>query len=235
MAIDVALLTVLPPPRDGEPGRLATLVQRYTEPSSGNALPGRFLRKRQTIEQATRDVLRLKVGLDDVRATPKLIRVFDDPDRDERGWTLSLAHALVLPYERVQGARGDFIGITCDGRLTPRRRLLFDHEKIIREAAAEMRERYELRPDPDGLIGDEFTLGQLRALHEAVLGESLLKDTFNRRMRNYLAETGELRTSVGRPAQVYRRAEARDPSTSDTRRLRLPRRAPTPGQTSTVV
>jgi hypothetical protein len=46
-----------------------------------------------------------------------------------------------------------------------------------------MRARYESAPDPDGLLPAPFTLAQLRHVHEAVLGDKLRKDTFNRRMR----------------------------------------------------
>src|SRR5262249_3421400 len=94
-------------------------------------------------------------------------------------------------------------------------KLLFDHDKILREAVAQVRDLYETFPDPERLLPGPFTLLDLRHLHEAVLGEPLRKDTFNRRMREQLEPTGRDTTSLagprsgaggrrGRPAQLYR-------------------------------
>jgi len=48
---------------------------------------------------------------------------------------------------------------------------------------------------------------QLRELHESVLGEQLLPDTFRRSMLPGLVATGEFFSEGrGRPAELYRRA-----------------------------
>lgn len=230
VAVDVAVLTALPRRTSGEsPGSLAVLVEDRGTAPHGRALPGRFLRERQTLTECVADVLRIKAGLEDVRAAPRLVRVFDDPDRDPRAWSLSLAHALVLPYERLNGAAGRLLGIAPDGALQSGDSLLFGHDTIVREAAATIRERYERLPDPDGLLDYPFTMAELRSVHEAVLGEHLLKDTFRRRMEpnlEPLIETNSvpvLRSDGGRPAQVYVRNQDRELSLASQRRLLLPR------------
>ena len=44
----------------------------------------------------------------------------------------------------------------------------------------------------------------LQRLHEAVAGESLMRDTFRRRMEPQLRATGELnRGALGKPARVF--------------------------------
>ena len=110
-----------------------------------------------------------------------------------------------------------------------------------------MRSRYEIDPDPDRLLVGEFTMLDLRMLHEAVLGEAVRKDTFNRRMRDLLTQTGGSSTALsftppgdsmvmsdvgsptpsgssslrpGRPARLYR--HPRRP-TSNERLWALPR------------
>ena len=227
VAVDVAVLTTLRPHAAGDPGRLAVLVVDTKE--KGRALPGRFLRERQTVAESVADVLRLKAGLAEVRAEPRLLRVFDDPDRDYRGWTLSLAHALTLASELMRQAGGELVGVTRSGRLEPGETLLYDHDAIVREAAAAIRERYERLPDPDGLLEHPFTMAELRSVHEAVIGERLLKDTFRRRMESQLQPllNGEgqpvLRSDRGRPAQVYERQIEAEPAEASLRRVRLPR------------
>src|SRR4051794_29390669 len=97
VAVDVAVLTVISSldPRS-QPGELAVLVQERTDEPRGWALPGRFLREGETVRDSIEATLRDKAHVLVGSAHPRLLRVFDSPDRDPRGWTLSLAHALVL-------------------------------------------------------------------------------------------------------------------------------------------
>lgn len=228
VAVDLAVLTVMPNvSHDPAPpdGQLAVLVQDRDLAPTGPALPGRFLRERQLIADSVADVIRLKVGLEVPVPAPQLLRVFDDPDRDPRAWTISLGHALTLPHEVLEGGRGRLVGIDLKGALVSGESLFFDHDTIVREAASAMRERYEQLPDPDGLLGPAFTLAELRACHEAVLGERLLKDTFNRRMSEPLQPvlrrgTTVTRSAGGRPARVFARTTG---GGATQRRLRLPR------------
>ncbi|WP_203231028.1 NUDIX hydrolase [Nocardioides caldifontis] len=226
VAVDLALMTVLPAEGRTAVGRLGILLQPVDD---AWALPGRFLRPQQTMEDAVADVLGIKVGL---RITPSrltLLGVFDDPARDPRAWTMSLAHALALPADELESAQGELVGVDLQGRPRPKRPLLYDHADIVSAAVAAIRARYERRPDPDGLLAGPFTLAELRAVHEAVLGEPLLRDTFNRRMTPHLSPVLErdgspaVRSSGGRPAQLYLTRQQRQLSDDERRRLLLPR------------
>lgn len=65
----------------------------------------------------------------------------------------------------------------------------------------------DVKPDPHRLLPDEFTLLQLRRLHEAVQGRPLVKDTFRRAMRPHLQPTDRFSSGeVGKPARIYRHA-----------------------------
>lgn len=165
-------------------------------------------RCRQTVPASAADLLRLELALPPFGVSPELVRIFDDPDRDERAWTMSLAHAVTRPYHTVAHARGEFFPVDLHGGLITGERLLVDHDTIVREATTALRDRYELRPDPDHLLGHDFTLGELRSLHQAVLGEPLLRDTFNRRLREHLRPTSQTRTA-GRTAGNRIRARRR--------------------------
>jgi 8-oxo-dGTP diphosphatase len=227
VAVDIAVLTVTPATDTlAGLGRLSVLVLRGDEEPRG-VLPGRFIRPRRTIEETIREILKLKLDLDPGDISPTLLKVFDDPHRDERGWTLSLAHAVTLPAGRVLGSAAEMVPIDLSGDLATGEQLGFDHNEIVLEAVRVMRNRYETAPDPDGLLPGPFTLSELRRLHEAVLGERLRKDTFNRRMREQLEEvydapeTPSLRRSVGRPAQLF--LVPRRGGSVTSRRWRLPR------------
>ena len=215
ITVDLAILTVTD--ADTEPV-LRMLVQDRDSPA-GRALPGGFVRERATIAETTRDVLARKVGISlDGAVRPRLLRLFDDPDRDDRSWVMSAAHAVSLPEAALEGAKGDLVAVLPDGSLEGESALLFDHDEIVAAAVDDVRERYEFRgrsvgvaPDPDGFLGAPFTLHQLRRVHEAVVGEDMHKDNFNRRMKDGLRpvrERGEIAMSSGlrgRPATLYRR------------------------------
>ena len=193
VAVDLAVFSVRPTERGAE---LVTLVQQRFERPRGDVLPGRFIREGDTIEDTITAILRDKLAIP-TSSHPKLrlLRVFDEPRRDERGWTISIGHSLALPWSDAMRAEGDWRLVTSRGAARGTK-LLFDHPAILREAVASMRSRYEIDPDPDRLILGEFTMLDLRMLHEAVLGEAIRKDTFNRRMRDLLTETGGSSTSL---------------------------------------
>src|SRR5690606_25055044 len=131
---------------------------------------------------------------------PHQLHVFDALDRDDRGWVLSVAHVDVVRSTRLPP---DALLISV-ASLPP---LAFDHDRIIAFAVEWPRDQYREAPDPRGMIDGACTLSTLRAVHEAVLGERLLPDTFRRRMLPQLVATGELeRSGRGRPAEMYRRA-----------------------------
>lgn len=218
VTVDLAVLTV-EGASDTNPV-LKVLVQDRSEPS-GRALPGGFIRERSTVTQTVEDVLRRKVGVeprDDIH--PRLLRLFDDPDRDDRTWAISAGHSVSLRASDLIDATGELVPVTPGGSLENEEHLLFDHDEIVATAVRELRNRYEIRfryvdvhPDPDDFLPEPFTLHQLRKVHEAVVGDELHKDNFNRRMKPLLTPllrggepvlANHLR---GRPAALYRRSE----------------------------
>lgn len=207
----------------GAAPELRMLVQRRREPD-GLALPGRFVRNRQTIAQTTEAVLRQKVGLEPARAVvPRLLRIFDDPARDSRTWAMSAAHSVSVVQADAAGARGEWLRVLPDGSLAGPPDLLFDHALIVDEAVAALRDRCAVlgrfvgvQADPDGFLGEErFTLHQLRLVHDAVSGEATHKDNFNRRVKGLVEPVLHKGKPVlsdglrGRPAALFTRCRPR--------------------------
>src|SRR5512144_1585981 len=115
VAVDIAVLTVAgSPEKEAHLGRLGVLVLRRPEAPSA-VLPGRFIRERRTVEETVREILAMKLGLEPGDISPTLLRVFDDPHRDERGWTLSLAHAVTLPPNRLAGSAAEVMPVDLSG------------------------------------------------------------------------------------------------------------------------
>ena len=214
VTVDLAVLTVTDPGTDD--AALRVLVQERTDPD-GRVLPGRFLRERHTIDETVREVFEHKVGVRPTEVTPpRLLRLFDAPDRDDRTWAISVAYSVSMPELELAGAKGELLPVDEVAAATGRD-MLWDHDEIVSAAVESLRERYEFRyrndsppPDPDGFLPQPFTLHQLRKVHEAVIGEELHKDNFARRMKPQLTPVtrgGEVVRSAaqrGRPATLYR-------------------------------
>lgn len=194
VAVDTALLTV-------EPGEdhLSVLEVRRRPPDRGWALPGTFLHDGERLSDAVERSLREKAGVSGT--SPRQLHVFDELDRDDRGWVLSVAHLDLVRWNRL-GAR-----LPDDTRLVPVDavgRLPYGHEKIIELAVLATRANYKSQPDPDRLLDEPFTVLDLRRLHEAVAGNSLQRVTFRRLMEPHLIGTGQTACGQGRPAERFR-------------------------------
>ena len=167
------------------------------------------MRERRSVTDTVREVLELKLGLSPDHVHPHLLAVFSDPDRDPRGWTISIAHVVALGADDLGGVTGELVEVTPDGALASGERLLYDHDAILAAATDNLRERYEDKPDPDNLLREPYTLSELRELHEAILGRRLMRDSFNRRVQPLLAPQTDgdgnpvTRVAGGRPARLF--------------------------------
>lgn len=213
VAVDVAVMTVT------DAGELGVLLHRRAGDRAGTwALPGRIVRERERLAAAVERTLEEKCRL--TRAalsgrTPRQLHVFDDPDRDDRGWVLSVAHLLALPCARLESslAAHDDVTIAAIRRgrvLIPdgQNALPYAQDDIVARAHLDLRSAYRQTPDPEQFIeADAFTLSELADVHMAILGkENWAIDTFRRKMSRQLRETGEFtRGGPGRPAGLFRR------------------------------
>jgi len=195
VAVDTAVLTV-----DPDAGLVVLQVRRTR--GRGWALPGTFLHEGELLADAVRRSLADKAKIRGLN--PRQLHVFDALKRDDRGRVLSVAHLAVLPAERLatrSAASTRLVSTDIRGELA------FDHDEIIALAVTDVRARYEKSPDPDHLLGEAFSLRDLRLIHEAVAGHALQRDNFRRAMADQLEATGEFTTGGrGRPAELFRRS-----------------------------
>lgn len=241
VAVDLVILTLVAGESRDTPDQLGVVIRRRAD--TVPVLPGRFIRERDTVARTVAVAMEDKLGLRP-RETMSLeaIGVYDDPERDPRGWSLSLAYACSLrPDERARLLRSDteILPVTGEARrgqrVTPEP-LGYDHDQMVTTAVRRLRRRYERSPDPLHLVRSPWTLSQLRHVHEAVLDDGLKRDTFNRRMRPYVEEALDGRgdqmftsATVGRPAQLFRRAGSsrKDPEAGPFPLPRRQERTPT--------
>ncbi|MBL3686315.1 hypothetical protein D3248_05030 [Leucobacter zeae] len=94
--------------------------------------------------------------------------------------------------------------------------LAFDHDEIIAYALDRLRSKTEYASVAHRFLGETFTLGQLRAVHEAVRGGAVDPANFRRQAlaQGNLVDTGAFETGTRhRPAKLYRFRGADDETT----------------------
>lgn len=197
VAVDVAVLTV-------DDRGLAVVV---VDGPRGLALPGTFLYPGERLSDAAERALSTKADL--TGTDFHQLAMFDAPDRDDRGWVLSMAHGAALPVDRLPH---DVQLVRIDDR-SPGEPLAFDHAEMVSHAVDDLRARYSRHVDPSGLLPEEFTVLELRRLYEAIYDRPLPKDTFRRLVVEALETTGRTSSGgAGRPAEIFRRTGAELPA-----------------------
>lgn len=195
--VDVVLLTLAH-------GTLhVALVRRDRAPFAGQlALPGGYIHAQEDVDaqaSAVR-VLRDKAGLE----SPYLeqLATFSGAVRDPRGWSVVVAYCALVPAEALAASSVHLAPVDA---LPP---LPFDHRDIVRAAVQRVRGKSQYSSLPVHLCAEPFTLPQLQAVYEAVLGEPLNKVSFRRKVEELAMlepVPGALQTGgAHRPAQLYR-------------------------------
>ncbi len=148
------------------------LITRSWAPYRGvAALPGAFLLAGETTVQAVRRVLRQKAGISKPVYIEQLY-TFDSSGRDPRGQFPSVTYMTLVPSDLplAQTPSSQQPRWTPLGGLS---KLAFDHAVIIRYALSRLRAKLEYTNVIYSLLARRFTLSQLLAVFEQVLGRKL--------------------------------------------------------------
>lgn len=193
-------------------GQLAVLLgKRLQAPHQGLwALPGGVLRidLDDDLPAAAQRIARERLGI----ALPFLrhLTAVGGKSRDSRApWALSIAFRAMLPLESIDPKAGKRLAalkwVPVDAAMLDAS-LAFDHRDLIETAVAVTRREIDDLNLPFGFLPEKFTLGELQACCEILLGRRLDKSSFRRRLDDrdlLVAVDGEMRTGAFRPAQLF--------------------------------
>jgi len=180
------------------------LIQRKNPPMKGRwAIPGGFIQANESLEAAARRELKEETGIRDVYL--EQLYTFGDPKRDPRGRVITVAYFALVPGPLAVQAGTD----ASDARwwsVYQLPKLAFDHNQILQYALQRLRYKLEYTAAGFQLLPPTFTLTEIQKAYEIILGESLDKRNFRRRILegDIIEETGEITISRGRPAKLYR-------------------------------
>jgi hypothetical protein len=190
------------------------------------SLPGGFVRRDESVDDAASRVLRLRTQLEQVyleqfhtfgsldRRDEAIQQMFEEKGDDAQAaaWVrerfISVGYYALVDFSRVTPTAD---GVLTDGcrwwDLKARPPLLFDHDEMVERALMVLRVRLRHRPIGLNLFPDSFTLPELQRLYETILGRTLDRRNFQKKMLDLqvLDRIGERRgEGVRRAPYLYR-------------------------------
>lgn len=182
------------------------LIKRAGEPFKGCwALPGGFVDMGEDLETSARRELHEETGAE-VDYLEQLY-TFGAPERDPRGRVITVAYyALVRPMTVQAASDASAASWWALKHALDDIELAFDHRAILETAVARLRAKVCYEPIGFNLLPQHFTLRELRALYEMILGRKIDKRNFRRKILDMgiLVEAGKQTDTSHRPAMLYR-------------------------------
>ena len=181
-------------------------------------LPGGFILKDEPVEEAAYRVLKNRTGLDNIYL--KQFAVFGDPNRSKEHiegadqirnpWFnqrfISIGYYALVDYKSVNIAQDNVSEDIQWKEIDALPELGLDHSHILHNGLFSLRESLSLHPVGRSLLPEQFTLPELQSLYEIILGRTLNRGNFYRKIMNYnlLIDTGEIKTTKGhRSPKLY--------------------------------
>lgn len=200
ITIDLALFTI-------NQNKLKVLLTRRAEEPFADqwALPGGFLLKGESLEDAARRVMQDKTGVAD--AYLEQLYTFGEPDRDPRNRIVTVAYYALIPWQKLSRPGSRKVSEVNWFESVDPPDLAFDHNRILRYAVNRLKSKAGYSNIAFGLLPETFRLTELQQIYEVILDQPLDKRNFRKRMLStgWLTETGGIDDSgAHRPAKLFR-------------------------------
>ena len=159
-------------------------------------LPGGYMKKEENLESAAIRILRERTQLDKIFLQE--FAVFSELNRSEETFKdfpedlwhkkrfISVGYYALVNHKDVSPI-GDELSESCDWIILDElesQNITMDHKQIIEKALNTLREQISYKPIGLNLLPEKFTLSELQKLYEAILGRTLNRGNFYRKIKN---------------------------------------------------
>lgn len=156
---------------------------------SGSLITGK------TLDQSAESIFKEKVGISLNEIYFEQLYTFSSIISQK----ISVVYYFLVPEHKIYSNRGNWIGLD-DLKIEK-----YDKE-VISYAVQRLRWKIEYTNAVYSLLSDEFTFGQLQSTYEAILGKTLDKRNFRKKILslNILKATGHIKNlGKARPAEMF--------------------------------
>jgi 8-oxo-dGTP diphosphatase len=199
IASDIVIFTI-----QGEQLKALLIKMKKAPYQNMWAAPGGLVRGSESVEDAARRILLDKTGVKNVYL--EQLYTFGDVDRDPFGRVVSVAYFALIPYAGLSLKTTAEYGGVAWFPVENLPKLAYDHSKIVRTAVQRLRSKLEYSNIIYHLMPKEFTLSELQQIYEIILGRSLDKRNFRKKLLS-LQIVKKLRKKrkgdAHRPAELY--------------------------------
>ena len=199
VSVDIVILTIM------NNQLKVLLIQRKNPPYDHMwAIPGGFIHMGETLEAAAQRRLYEETNVQGIFL--RQLAAFGSPERDPRARVVTVAFYTLCSTDKLTleaDANAEEVSWHSVKDLPE---LAFDHSSIVNMALKRMRDELEESNVAFQLLPMKFTLSKLQQVYELILGQTLDKRNFRKKMisTGLLVETGEtLMEGFHRPAQLY--------------------------------
>ena len=173
-------------------------VNKWSLPSCETLQPGNI-----TIEEAILGKLNA-LPIDELSYLEQ-VKSIGNATRDPRGWSLAVVYYgfIISDKADTKNMNKHMAWFTIED--INANDLAFDHAQIIQDSYQRLQNKALYTSLPAFLLPQDFTLTELQKAYESVLGFTIEKKSFRRRMLDagLLIETEKVRHANHRPAKVY--------------------------------
>ncbi|OOG76775.1 NUDIX domain-containing protein [Algoriphagus sp. A40] len=181
-------------------GKLKILLMEY-HATGWQALPGGFVGRTENLEDAVKRGLFERTGLNEIylqqfhafgdvaRYRPEVMKTILEANGyavPENYWMLdrffSIAYYALIDHEKVDLTPDTLSDSIAWYDIEQLPELIFDHGKIVKKALQTLRENLDRNLIGGNLLPPRFTMNELQAVYEAILGEKLRRTSFQRKM-----------------------------------------------------
>jgi ADP-ribose pyrophosphatase YjhB (NUDIX family) len=187
------------------------LIKRNFNPCKGNwSLVGGFLKKDESLDQTAQRVLHELTGLNNVFM--EQVGSFGAIDRDPGERVVSTAYYALINIEDYDPELATIHNAHWV-KLSELPPLIFDHKQMVDKALRRLKRQVSNQSIGYNLLPKLFTLSQFQQLYEAILGKTLDKRNFRKKVADmdFLEKTDEKdKLCSKRGAFLYRFCEMDD-------------------------
>jgi 8-oxo-dGTP diphosphatase len=181
------------------------LIKRGSEPEMGKwALPGGFIEKEETLDDAATRVLSLLTGMSTIYM--EQFHTFGSLNRHPLGRVITVAYYALVDSTNYKLQPSWHASETEWFDIAEIPKLGFDHKEIVTTALKTLKKEISIRPIGFELLPSKFTLTDLQNLYEVILGQSLDRRNFRRKLKamDILIELDEMRPGAHIGATLYK-------------------------------